>query len=195
MRDRGCRPSGALNAATCSWNRTLASVAQLEFSMLYAYHTPQAVLAVPAALALNHEAEGHHGGCIALLSRQTVPTRVSNQNPKPVMAQRVRCAPRDGICVTDLNALPELKALAQEKLRHHVTGVCSGEQAGEGEGEVEGDIAGGRAARAHVIPAQQRFLIHKIGVFVRDGALRARVTRQANGVVLYCQAAHIALPP
>ena len=78
-----------------------------------------------------------------MLSRQTVPTRVSNQNPKPVMAQRVRCAPRDGICVTDLNALPKLKALAYEILRHHVTGVCSGEQAVEGKGEVEGDPAGG----------------------------------------------------
>jgi hypothetical protein len=110
--------------------------------MLYAYHTPQAVLAVPAVLAL-HEAEGHHGGCVALLSRQAVPTRVSNQNPKPVIAQRVRCAPLDSICVTDLNALPKLKALAYEILRHHVTGVCSGEQAVEGKGEVEGDPAGG----------------------------------------------------
>jgi hypothetical protein len=55
----------------------------------------------------------------------------------------VRCAPLDSICVTDLNALPKLKALAYEILRHHVTGVCSGEQAVEGKGEVEGDPAGG----------------------------------------------------
>jgi hypothetical protein len=74
-----------------------------------------------------------------------------------VVAQNVKCAPLDGVCVTDLNAFPKLKALAYEILRHHVTGACmfkllqkhsaggggmySREQTGEGKGQVESNPA------------------------------------------------------
>lgn len=49
----------------------MALVATLKFSTLYTFHTPQAVFAL-------QEAEGHHGGRVAVLGRQAVPTRVSN---------------------------------------------------------------------------------------------------------------------